>query len=239
MSIRHNTKGENKESDKSLLITEETIQLTIVTNSSLLADGLVSLLNKYIKVTLVAVYNINSACNFETPLPNPDGHVILIDGNTPTDMLINTIENCREEFTPHPVVVIDLKSDVSLIIACIEAGTRGYTLSGTSVEDVADLLVSAQRGEATCSPQMITQVFERLVHLSQQAPTIPPGLTPRQMEVLECITQGKSNKEIAEQLVIEVRTVKHHVHHILRKLNVRRRWDAAHLANEHGWLDVS
>ena len=64
-------------------------------------------------------------------------------------------------------------------------------------------------------------------------------LTPRELEVLQYINQNLSNQEIAAILVIEVRTVKHHVHNILEKLGLKNRRDAARLADQRGWLHIT
>ncbi|SRR5258706_582485 len=69
-----------------------------------------------------------------------------------------------------------------------------------------------------------------------QTPTQMGSLTARELEVLRYLADDYSNQQIADLLVIEVRTVKHHVHNILAKLNVGHRWDAARLALEQGWL---
>jgi DNA-binding NarL/FixJ family response regulator len=64
-----------------------------------------------------------------------------------------------------------------------------------------------------------------------------PPLTQRELEVLRYVNLDYSNQQIAELLTIEIRTVKHHVHNILQKLQLRHRWDAARLAVEQGWLE--
>lgn len=215
----------------------EAIVLSIITNSLLLSEGLVLLLSEFVKLSLLATYKFDTTLT--TSLPNPNNHIILIDGNCPDNMLIQCLQDCAKAFKSTPTVLIDLKNDKELIVACIEAGAKGYTIKGNSARDVARLLRRAQCGEVQCSPDVTAHIFDRLVYLSKKQYPSLPSLTPRQKEILEYVALGQSNKEIAQALFIEVRTVKHHVHNILHKLNVRHRWDAARLAKEQGWLEVS
>jgi two-component system nitrate/nitrite response regulator NarL len=115
------------------------------------------------------------------------------------------------------------------VLACAEAGVAGYVTRDASIEDVVAAVVSAARGEVLCSPRMVATLFERVATLALEASpaSIESRLTARELEILDLIDQGLSNKEIARRLTIELSTVKNHVHNILDKLNVSRRSEAA------------
>jgi DNA-binding NarL/FixJ family response regulator len=115
------------------------------------------------------------------------------------------------------------------VLACAEAGVAGYVTRDASIEDVVAAVVSAARGEVLCSPRMVATLFERVATLALEASpaSIESRLTSRELEILDLIDQGLSNKEIARRLTIELSTVKNHVHNILDKLNVSRRSEAA------------
>jgi two-component system, NarL family, nitrate/nitrite response regulator NarL len=116
------------------------------------------------------------------------------------------------------------------VLACIEAGAVGYVLRGASVEALADAVQRALRDEPLAPPHLIATLMRRVATLSANGGrSSVNALTSRELEVVELIEKGLSNKEIAAQLSIAVTTVKNHVHSILEKLKVQRRGEAASL----------
>jgi DNA-binding NarL/FixJ family response regulator len=129
-----------------------------------------------------------------------------------------------------PVLAIGVRDADRNVLACIEAGAVGYVLQDASLDELADAAHRAVRDEPLASPHVIATLMRRVAVLSQNSPTGTVGeLTSRELEVVELIEQGLSNKEIAAQLSIAVTTVKNHVHSILEKLKVHRRGEAAWL----------
>jgi two-component system, NarL family, nitrate/nitrite response regulator NarL len=122
------------------------------------------------------------------------------------------------------------------VIAFAEAGASAYVTLDGSLDDLASVVHSVERGEVLCSPGMAAGLFRRVAALSRerQLDPIEERLTTRELEVLRLIEEGRANKEIATALSIELPTVKNHVHRILEKLNVRRRTEAAARARRHG-----
>lgn len=127
------------------------------------------------------------------------------------------------------VVALAVPESESEVLACAEAGVTGFVTRDASVEDVAAAVESAARGEVLASPRMVATLFERIATLAlERSPeSIESRLTARELEILNLIDQGLSNKEIARRLTIELSTVKNHVHNIFEKLNVSRRSEAA------------
>jgi DNA-binding NarL/FixJ family response regulator len=215
----------------------DTVAISIVSRSLLLRDGLVSLLSKHLSLALVGTYTGESKVTAN--MPNPPGHVVLLDSGIGRDLAIAQTQQWRSISPPAKVLVLELNDDVQAILDCIQAGAGGYTLQGASPADVATAIMQIRRGEATCTPQVTAQLFARLEGRKDaafQPPASAIPLTPRELEVLNCVAKGMSNKEIAAKLVIELYTVKHHVHHILEKLSVPHRWDAVRYARAQGWI---
>jgi len=115
------------------------------------------------------------------------------------------------------------------VLAMAEAGASGYVALDGSIEDLAAVVDSVSRGETLCSPVIAATLFHRVATLTRerQPEPIEETLTAREVDVLRLIEEGRSNKEIASALYIEIPTVKNHVHRILEKLNVHRRAEAA------------
>jgi two-component system, NarL family, nitrate/nitrite response regulator NarL len=130
------------------------------------------------------------------------------------------------------IAVRDLDPDV---LACIEAGAVGYVLRDSSLDELADAVRRAVRDEPLASPHVIATLMRRVADLAANGDPASVGdLTTRELEVVELIEKGLSNKEIATQLSIAVTTVKNHVHSILEKLKVHRRGEAASLVRGSG-----
>jgi DNA-binding NarL/FixJ family response regulator len=127
-----------------------------------------------------------------------------------------------------PLLAIGVRNADRDVLACIEAGAVGYVLQDASLDDLADAVHRAVRDEPLASPHVIATLMRRVAALSENGRRETIGsLTSREVEVVELIEQGLSNKEIATQLSIAVTTVKNHVHSILEKLKVHRRGEIA------------
>jgi two-component system nitrate/nitrite response regulator NarL len=128
-----------------------------------------------------------------------------------------------------PVVMTGVKEFEEEIVACAEAGASGFVPRHGTFADLEETVAGVIRGETVCSPRIATLLLRRVTTLAEnKTPTDGTAhLTPREREVLMLIERGMTNKQIATNLGIEVRTVKNHVHNLLEKLRVRRRGEAA------------
>jgi DNA-binding NarL/FixJ family response regulator len=106
----------------------------------------------------------------------------------------------------------------------------GFVSRDATLQDLADTLTGVVRDELMCSPVISAKLFRRVAHPGHVGlePSFTP-LTAREREVLALIREGLTNKEIATKLRISEATVKNHVHHLLEKLQVKRRVQAARL----------
>ena len=131
------------------------------------------------------------------------------------------------------VLALGLSEEKKRVLRYVEAGAAGYILKEDSLDDLIDNVRAAVDDKVFVSPEIAAAMMERLSALAQVFSDIESsvaedaGLTDREMEVLELIGEGMTNQQIAEELVIEVGTVKNHVHNILDKLNVGNRGEAA------------
>jgi two-component system NarL family response regulator len=131
------------------------------------------------------------------------------------------------------VLALGLTEDKQHVLQYVEAGATGYVLKDDSLEELIETVRAAQDGKVFVSPKIAAAMVERLSDLAQMfsdvenSVTDTAGLTSRELEVLDLIGNGLTNQDIAEKLVIEIGTVKNHVHSILEKLNVGSRGEAA------------
>lgn len=114
-------------------------------------------------------------------------------------------------------------------VAWIEAGASGFVPPDGSLDDVIDAVERVAHDQLAASPQVAALLANRVRRLAAESPDGNPDarLTSREAEVLDLLTDGLSNKQIARRLSIQVQTVKNHVHSVLMKLGVSRRAEAA------------
>jgi DNA-binding NarL/FixJ family response regulator len=123
------------------------------------------------------------------------------------------------------------------LFAAIRSGAKGYMLKNIPSEKLVRALLDVESGSAAISRKMTGQLmdaFSRTNEKDRSQPDAFKKLSPREMEVLAEIVDGRTNREIATKLFISVNTVKHHTHSILDKLGVENRRQAADFARIHG-----
>jgi two-component system, NarL family, nitrate/nitrite response regulator NarL len=153
--------------------------------------------------------------------------VVLLDIGEPA-----RVEAARQLLDVLPasrVLAISVPDNELDVIACAETGVSGFLTIESSIDDLVAALESAGRGDLLCSPAMAAALLRRVSALARGRESSDPAeaLTLRELEIVRLIDEGHSNKQIAQRLCIELSTVKNHVHHILGKLGVQRRSEAA------------
>ena len=166
--------------------------------------------------------------------------IILLDVKMPGMSGIETLLRLRASGSAVPVLMLTMSREDADLSAALRAGAQGYLLKDMEPEDLVPALQAVLRGENVVAAEMVG-TLARIVQDDAGAkheiprPTNPfASLTPREVEILECIADGSSNKMIARALAITDGTVKLHVKAILRKLGMRSRVEAAVTAVEHG-----
>ncbi len=201
------------------------IRVLIVAEIRLYREGLAEMLQGEPEIDVVATASGADEAVRELRERQPD--VVLLDVAIPENAwlaraLMAAVPGAR-------IVALAVPEIEQEVLACAEAGVAGYVTREGSVEDVVAAVSAVARGEVLCSPRMAASLFQRVATLAlERSPaSIETRLTNRELEILDLIDQGLSNKEIARRLTIELSTVKNHVHNILDKLNVNRRAEAA------------
>jgi len=143
------------------------------------------------------------------------------------------------------VVILTVYQDDEYLFNAVKAGAVGYILKDVSPEQLVHAVRLASRGESLIDPALAARVLAEFSKLStngertqQGATGVYAALTPREMQVLNLVAQGKSNKEIARELCIEEKTVKNHMSNIFAKLQVNDRTQALIYAVRHGLVKL-
>jgi two-component system nitrate/nitrite response regulator NarL len=201
------------------------IRILLVLDVRAYAEGLESSLDHETDIAIVGTTTSGRGFAAVAAL-RPD--IVLLDlGRLEKLPLVGAI---TEQSSETKVVALGVPETEAHVVACAEAGTVGYVPQEASIQTVTEAIRSAARGEALCSPRIAGGLLRRLAVKSRSRSSsadAQPILTRREQEILRLIDEGRSNKEIARALYIEVTTVKNHVHNILAKLGVHRRAEAA------------
>ena len=158
--------------------------------------------------------------------------VLVISTLVPDDAAFQITQAVVQANLTVKVLILGLAESKEEVLRYIEAGAAGYILQDDSVDDLLVKIRATYDGQALISPEIAALLMSRVSELAQvsaetgDTPDKSVDLTPREREILQLIGQGLSNQEIAEHLVIEIGTVKNHVHSLLEKLNVSSRRDA-------------
>jgi two-component system nitrate/nitrite response regulator NarL len=200
------------------------IELLLVTGSRLLRDGLVSGLSATDDCQVVATAFDGRQAVELAQSHAPDVVVIDLVGAPARDLTRAIHQVARRA----KVIALGVTEAEGTVMPLIEAGLAGYVTAEGTLDDLVEIVRRAARGESMCSPRMVAMLLRRIsVLAAEREPVTVATLTARELEIVSLIEDGLTNKEIAQRLCIQVPTVKNHVHHILGKLDVRRRADAA------------
>jgi len=166
--------------------------------------------------------------------------IVLMDLHMP---VVNGIEATRQIKASHPavkVIVLTSFSDHDHVLPAVKAGAKGYLLKDIEPDELAKSIRQVYAGKVELHPDVAGLLLEQIANPEDSAPernaTPFDELTAREREVLQLIASGLTNKEIAAALFITEKTVKTHVSHILEKLGLSDRTQAAILAVKHGMI---
>lgn len=201
------------------------IRLLIVDDEALTRKGLVSLfqLQKGMKVVGEA-QDAPEAVDKAREL-RPD--VILMDSQMPGCSGLQAVPLIREAYSDANIIILALSDEENNIFATMRAGAKGYLYKNIDPEKLYKCISLVHQGEVVLPRQMASKLFTSPFSPSTSPASNHGPLTPREKEILNCLGQGASNKEIGATLGISEHTVKIHLRHILKKLRLNNRVQAA------------
>jgi len=207
------------------------IRLLVVDDHTLFRRGLIALLSSQPNLRVIGeAADAGDALRRATEL-QPD--LILLDHHLPGVTGLDVLESLRQAAPAARVLMLTVSEDADTLTRALQRGANGYLLKTVDIDTLVGAIERAVRGQSTVSLEMTDKLVSALqgVQASPQAEEDPLAkLSPREHEILREIAVGASNKEIARKLDIAETTVKIHVQHILRKLNVSSRVQVAVMA---------
>jgi DNA-binding NarL/FixJ family response regulator len=208
------------------------IRILLADDHVLFRDGLRALLGSLPDTQVIGEAAGGAAAVDLAEKLQPD--VVLMDIQMPG---LNGIEATRQivQASPHiGVVVVTMFEDDDSVFAAMRAGARGYVLKGADQEEMLRVIRAVAQGEAHFGPAIAARLAS-FFSGPRPAPAVAfPDLTDREREVLALLAQGLNNQEIADRLVLSIKTIRNHVSNIFSKLQVADRVQAALRARDAG-----
>jgi DNA-binding NarL/FixJ family response regulator len=222
-----------------------TIRVMVVDDQALIRDGLTTLLEASPELEPVAAAANGAEAVALAAEHRPD--VILMDLRMPGLDGVGATRQIKADQPEIEIVVLTTHADDASILSALNAGARGYLTKDAGMAEISRAVQAAAAGQGMLDPV----VQSRLLAAASGAPSasatdasataaspVPSAnddeLTPRELEVLALIAQGRSNAEIAAALFVSAATVKTHINHVFAKIGARDRAQAVHYAYTHG-----
>lgn len=212
-------------------MTKKCIKVLVVDDHTIIRKGIQAMLALVPDIEVVGEAENGQEAVEQAKNLRPD--VILMDLVMPEMDGIEAIRRIKADQPEAHILVLTTFAGEDKIFPAIKAGALGYHLKDSDPDELVQAIRQVCQGESSLHPIIARKVLQELSHPSEHPPT-PDPLTAREVEVLRLVAQGLDNREIAEKLVISEATVRTHVSHILSKLHLASRTQAALYALKEG-----
>lgn len=206
-------------------------RIVLVDDHTLFRKGLAELLERDGAVKVVAMTGDPGGVRTLLDEHRPD--VLVLDLNMPGEDGINLMQQLKVDGYVLPILILTVSEAEEDLARALRGGANGYLLKSMEPDEVVEAVQRAVKGETVVAPAMTAKLVSLLDNKTSSAESLLNSLTQREREILAHLAKGESNKAIARQLDISYDTVKLHVRHILAKLNLSSRVEAAVFAVEH------
>lgn len=207
------------------------IRIILVDDHTLFRKGLAELLERDDLVAVVAM--TGNPADIRDLLGQHKPDALILDLNMPDTDGINLMQELKAEGFDLPILILTVSEAEEDLARALRGGANGYLLKSMEPGEVVDALQRAVKGETVVAPAMTAKLVRLLDTKASPSGSLLDTLTQREREILAHLAKGESNKAIARELEISYDTVKLHVRHILAKLNLSSRVEAAVFAVEH------
>jgi DNA-binding NarL/FixJ family response regulator len=200
------------------------MRIFLADDHPLLRTGLRLSLNQHNDIEIIGEASDGFSAVDKIQANPPD--LSLIDVDMPGISGIGAIRILRENIPEMKILVLSSYNDEKYIRDAMRAGADGYVLKSVSTSELVRIIRCFCQGQSIISPYLVNLTLD-LKEKEELENSTEAELTEREREILKCIADGKSNKEISDSLFVSVETVKSHVKNLYKKLNVKNRVEAA------------
>ncbi|HEY5493213.1 MAG TPA: response regulator transcription factor [Candidatus Anoxymicrobiaceae bacterium] len=207
------------------------IRVMIVDDHKLVREGLNAVFDQGDDIAVVG--EVGSGEEAIEMVSNVDPDVILMDISMPGMNGIQATKLIRKQNPAVKIVILTMLDQEGSVYEAVKAGATGYMLKSTSSDELVRAIKTVFEGKALLNPDATAQLIKEFVNLSENHAK-DYGLSDREMEVLQLLSEGKTNKELAKALWISEQTVKTHLAHIFGKLGTSDRTETVARALRNG-----
>ena len=209
------------------------MRVILADDHSLFRDGIASLLEKA-GYEVVAQANDGQEALQAAHQHHPD--LLLLDIRMPVLSGLEVLQQVKAELPDIKTVMLTVSDADEDLFAAIQAGADGYILKGVPAREFLEMLAGLKNGEAAISRKTAARLMAGFQHLSNRAET-EEKMSARELEILQLLGKGLSNRAIADHLFISPNTVKYHVRNVFQKLGAQNRTEAVAIAIREGLLE--
>lgn len=204
---------------------KDKIEIIIADDHMMIREGLKQLLELNGTMKVIAEANDGEEClNLLNKKIHPD--ILLLDINMPKKNGIEVLEYIKQNKIPVKVLILTVHNEVEYLLKAVDIGIDGYLLKDSSYDELKEAIDVVISGNTYIQPSLLPALNESMEDYALDKEKIE-CLTKRELDVLRLISEGCSNKKISDELTISERTVKNHISHIFRKIDVEDRTQAA------------
>lgn len=204
---------------------KDKIEIIIADDHMMIREGLKQLLELDGTMKVIAEANDGEEClNLLNKKIHPD--ILLLDINMPKKNGIEVLEYIKQNKIPVKVLILTVHNEVEYLLKAVDIGIDGYLLKDSSYDELKEAIDVIISGNTYIQPSLLPALNESMEDYALDKEKIE-WLTKRELDVLRLISKGCSNKRISDELTISERTVKNHISHIFRKIDVEDRTQAA------------
>ena len=204
---------------------KDKIEIIIADDHMMIREGLKQLLELDGTMKVIAEANDGEEClNLLNKRIHPD--ILLLDINMPKKNGIEVLEYIKQNKIPVKVLILTVHNEVEYLLKAVDIGIDGYLLKDSSYDELKVAIDVVISGNTYIQPSLLPALNESMEDYALDKEKIE-CLTKRELDVLRLISEGCSNKKISDGLSISERTVKNHISHIFRKIDVEDRTQAA------------
>jgi len=226
---------------------QDVIKIALIDDHKLFREGVKRILSYEPSFEVVAEADDGHEVQEIVDAHEPD--IVLMDINMPEINGIEATKNLVQHNSDVKVIILSIHDDESYVTHALKTGAQGYLLKEMDTDSLMDAIRIVYEGGSYLHPKVTHNLVKeyRKLATSEQVKSEAEEvefrkplhlLTKRECQVLQLLSEGQSNRKVAESLVISEKTVKNHVSHILQKMNVDDRTQAVVTAIRNGWVDV-
>jgi len=218
------------------------IRILLIEDNRLLRDGIAAMLKQQSDMQVVAT--VGNGENILEMMGRLTPNVVLLDLGLRSQNSLEIVKLIKKQSMETKIIVMDLIPLQADVFEFVRAGVSGFILKDANINDFFMTIRSVFQGEQVLPPHLTGSLFSQIIEnaISESKPSIideSVQMTKRERQVIELISDGCTNKEIAQQLHLSTYTVKSHVHNILEKLALNTRVQIAKHAHDSGTYNTS